>query len=235
LAFRLMPFKVPGARQGFVNSDIMYENMMTKFHWRELDNPGTYYDDNFKRFVLNLRGSFFQLANQLIREGKEDKAKKALLFVLEKTPDEAIPYDIYAPQLIDLLFQVGEEKRASEILGKVIDRSQDALAFFTSGRSKNTTNRMGINIATLTGGIEILFKEGKEKEGMEQAIKICNRADEALKKLINDRRLPLSDTRVKVNLSLLKEIVNIFQMQGKQDEAQKYNAILEDHLNRASS
>ncbi|NJO00580.1 MAG: DUF2723 domain-containing protein, partial [Bacteroidia bacterium] len=58
LAFRLLPVKVPGATQGFVNTELMYKNMTENFFYRELDNPDVYYNDNYLRFTLNLRDSF---------------------------------------------------------------------------------------------------------------------------------------------------------------------------------
>jgi hypothetical protein len=77
-AYRLMPFKVPGAKDGFVNTDIMYNNMTTKMAWRDLDNPKTYYHSDFylEVPVVTARLSFLRLVDQLVREGKLQKQNK---------------------------------------------------------------------------------------------------------------------------------------------------------------
>ena len=47
-AYRLLPVRFEGASDGYVNTDIMSENLMKKTFWRELDNANTYYDGTFK-------------------------------------------------------------------------------------------------------------------------------------------------------------------------------------------
>lgn len=165
LAFRLLPIKVEGAAQGYVNTDIMYDNMMNKFFWRELDNPNSYYDENYKRFVLNLRDSFYRLADQLIAEGKEEKAKKVLLFALEKMPDKAVPYDVYSTQLVEGLFKVGEDKKALEIAQTMGNRAIEMLEYKSkTDQMDEQSDRVRLNLAILNQIAQILKEEGKTKE-----------------------------------------------------------------------
>ena len=91
LAYRLMPFKVPGAKDGFVNTDLMYDNMMNKTVWRELNNPKVYYNEFYDTPVVGSRIGFLRLAGQLITEGKKDKAKAVLNKCFEVMPDKSIP------------------------------------------------------------------------------------------------------------------------------------------------
>lgn len=163
LTFRLMPFKVTGEKQGFVNSDLMYENMTKKFFWRELANPKVYYDENYLRFTLNIRNSFYRLATQLIREGKEEKAKKALLFAFEKMPDKSIPYDVYTPQLVDAFFKVKEDKRAMEIAITMADRAVENLKYVLD-RKSNDQSTISTNYIILNQLVSILEGNGKTKE-----------------------------------------------------------------------
>jgi tetratricopeptide (TPR) repeat protein len=130
-AYRLMPFKVPGARDGFVNSDIMYENMMKKTAWRDMDNPNTYYDATYDTPIFSSRVAFLRLSDQLLREGKRDKAKEVMNRCLTVMPDKAIPYDQVSVSFIGPLLEVGERQKALDIAEKVMRRNDENLAYFT--------------------------------------------------------------------------------------------------------
>jgi len=138
LAYRLLPVKVPGATQSFVNSDIMYENMMKKMYWREVDNPKVYYDENYRqRSFVNVRLSFSRLADQLINEGKKDKAKDVLLHCLKVIPDKSVPYDEVSASIIQPLLQVGEKKKAMEMADIMSKRADENLNYYLSGENAN--------------------------------------------------------------------------------------------------
>jgi len=151
LAYRLMPIYNPGAADGVVNTPVMYDNMMNKMFWRNLDNPEVYYDENYKRFPLNSRKSFYMLASQLLNESKMegnpamqgflaptqggksrlDMAKDVLNYCFKIMPDVATKYDVYTPQFIPLLQEVGNQKLADEISTVMHKRAVDDLEYQT--------------------------------------------------------------------------------------------------------
>lgn len=129
-AYRLMPVAVPGATDGYVNADIMYDNMMHKTAWRELDNPAVYYDDTYKGApVISARIAFFRLADQLIREGKTDKARQVLDFSLRVMPDKSIPYDQISANYVRFLFAVNDPRKALSIADTMVNRANQNLAY----------------------------------------------------------------------------------------------------------
>jgi hypothetical protein len=139
-AYRLMPVAVPGASDGYVNSNIMYTNMTKKTFWREFDNPNTYYDETYKGPpVISARIAFFRLADQLMREGKMDKAKEVLYYSLKVIPDKSIPYDQISSNYVRFLFEVGDTKKALEIADIMATRADQALTYDKSGNG----NRFG--------------------------------------------------------------------------------------------
>lgn len=100
LAYRLVPIKYPKNPnpnvQGGFASDIMYDNVMNKFAWGNMDyveGNGIYMDENNRRMTTNLRLQFSNLAEQLILEGKEKKALAVLQKVIEVTPEKNVPFD----------------------------------------------------------------------------------------------------------------------------------------------
>jgi hypothetical protein len=162
LAHRLMPFKAPGSEDGWVNSKIMYDNMMNKFFWRQLNNPGNYYDENYERFPVNSRSQFYRLAGQLLVEDKKDEAKKVLLRSLEVMPDNAVKYDVVIPPYIPLLMEVGEEKRALEIAQTMGDRAVDNLNYLM--RHKELYERdVELNMYILNTIVRTLRQKGKNE------------------------------------------------------------------------
>ena len=113
-AYRLLPI-ANDLENDFVNTELMYDNLMTNFHFRELDDPNVYYNEDYRNFVLNHRSSFNTLADALIREEKETKAGEVIQASLAKMPDISIPYDYTSATTIDLLFQLGELDKAKKI------------------------------------------------------------------------------------------------------------------------
>ncbi len=129
-AYRLLPLVSSSANEELVNTEVMYDNMMNNFHWRGLDNPDVYYNDDYRQSVLNHRSSFNSLARNLISEGKTDQAREVLTKSLELIPDEAITFDYVIAQTVSLLFEVGEDERATEIAQMLGDRSNEMLDYF---------------------------------------------------------------------------------------------------------
>ncbi|MDH4461753.1 MAG: DUF2723 domain-containing protein [Spirosomataceae bacterium] len=135
-AYRLMPFKVPEAKEGFVNSDLMYKNMTTKMAWRDLDNPNTYYHSDFYLEVpiVTARLSFIRLADQLIREGNKAKAKAALDYSMKVMPDKTIPYDQLSANYVSLYLAAGDKKTALQIAETMMTRNDKALDFYLENK-----------------------------------------------------------------------------------------------------
>ncbi|GJM28475.1 MAG: membrane protein [Cyclobacteriaceae bacterium] len=137
------------AVQNLVNSEVMFQNVMEKFRWRELDNPNTYYTtEDYKDKAVSVHRSYLNnLAATLIQENKIDKARDVLLKSLKEMPDKSIPYGIYNAEMVKLLFQVDESEKALEIAGVLSRRADEELAYLT--RKGTTTRDTYINLRIL--------------------------------------------------------------------------------------
>ncbi len=129
-AYRLLPVKNPNPRSEFVNTEIMFDNVMNEFRFRGLDDPKVYNSIDHRNFALNHRSTFNSLANALIREGKLEKAREVLNRSLEAIPDNSIPYDYTSSQMVKLLYRIGENEKAKEIAEVIGERANDALNYF---------------------------------------------------------------------------------------------------------
>jgi hypothetical protein len=134
LAYRIVPVKNTDANaEGFVEKPVMYDNMMNKFSWRNLDNPNIFYDDSYvSQLPPNTRDKFYRLAVAYLAAGDKVKAKAVMDRCFTVMPDKSIPYDYYTPQFIEPLVQVGDRKRALEILEVMSKRAIKALAYYSS-------------------------------------------------------------------------------------------------------
>ena len=128
-AFRLLPVVNNDPSDELVDIRTMYDNMMNNFFYRELDNPGVYYNEDYRNFALNHRSSFNTLARSLINAGEKEQALKVLNASLDTIPDAAIPYDYVTAQSVGLLFAVGEDERATEIAELLGQRADEMLTY----------------------------------------------------------------------------------------------------------
>ncbi len=127
-ALRLLPIQNDTGDE-LVNVEVMYDNLMHRFYWRNLDNPRVYYDDNYRGFINNHRFAFYSLAKALIQAGQLEEAKKTLLHCLAIMPDNPVPYDGANANMLSLLFEVGADERALEIIRIMGERAEEMLAY----------------------------------------------------------------------------------------------------------
>jgi len=65
-----------------IDSEKMYGNLMKKFKFGGIDQPGIYIDENVMRMCYTHRRIFTQLVGQLIKEGKKDKALASISSII---------------------------------------------------------------------------------------------------------------------------------------------------------
>lgn len=159
LTFRLLPVRLKGARDGYVNTGLAYENLLKKSDWTRLDDAGIYYDESHRRKAMLAREGFYRLAVELYKEQKYKKAKEVILFCLKHLPDETIPYDFYTPPMLDVLFKVGEKKRAIDIGEKLAARANEYLDYLEENDKSN--RRMISTYYTILGQIAQIFEQQK--------------------------------------------------------------------------
>jgi hypothetical protein len=160
-AYRILPIANPHPRKDFVNTDVMYDNMVNKFFYRELDNPKVNHNEDYRNFVLNHRSSFNNLAYALIDKGQEQKAMEVVLFSLEKMPDAAIPYDYTNVRTVELLFRLGDPEKAVEMAAVMGTRADEMLDYMLR-KNSDMGREMQINLAILAELQRSLYAYGEE-------------------------------------------------------------------------
>lgn len=130
LAYRIVPVKAEEEGPGIVNKEVMYQNMMKKFMFRNFDRADIFYDDNYYRFSANARDKFATLAGAYLEEGNEARARELVEYCFKVLPLETVPYDYYTPQFIPIYAALGETEKAKELLETMAQGSQKALDYY---------------------------------------------------------------------------------------------------------
>jgi hypothetical protein len=108
LTYRIVPIRTESRSEmvpGRVNTDIMYNNVMTKFVWGNMKDPSVYLDENNMRMTTNFRINFSRLAEELMNENKRDSAIKVLDKCVEEMPDKTIPYNYFMTKIAELYYR----------------------------------------------------------------------------------------------------------------------------------
>ena len=131
LAYRITPTRSRDG-QSRVNSELMYENMMHKFAYGNMNIPGIYIDENLMRMCRTHRMMFAQLAEQLLRENQRDKALEVLDYAEEMLPGYNIPYDYTSASMASMYFMLKQNEKALAIMEKVAQNCVEYIHFFKS-------------------------------------------------------------------------------------------------------
>ncbi len=137
MAYRLVPIKSKGGYDlgsyGRVNTDVLYNNVMNVFKYDGLNDESLYFDEHHMRSIRNYRSNFARLANELVKEGDFERAKKVLDRCLETLPEKTVPYDYFMVPLMENYYKIGETEKANEIAKRLTEIAENDLSFFYTG------------------------------------------------------------------------------------------------------
>ena len=172
LAYRITPFDwrkfgyPQSVTQGYaVDSEKMFDNLMTKFKFGGVDNPEVYLDENIMRMAGTHRRLFAILAGQLIKEGKTDKALQALEYCDKMIPGTTVPYDFQNSSL-DLAksyLSLGKEEQANVIFQAMAEKSLSYVRWYLSMGNASLSSRIQDCIYHLTLIDDIVTSLNSEK------------------------------------------------------------------------
>ena len=184
LAYRITPFnfrKLGLAPNGFaVDSETMYNNLMNRFKFGGMSNPGIYIDETITRMGYTHRRLYTMLANQLIREGKKEKALAVLNKCDEEFPASILPHNYWQSQshLIGQAYlTLGEKEKAMEILSQVANNDIEYIIWYLSldeGHFNASFGEVRNCLSTLVKTMQIMERCG-DKETMDHYSELFDR------------------------------------------------------------
>lgn len=184
-AYRVLPVKNNRPdRENLVNIESSLEKMITQFGYRGLDNPNLYYNEDYRGFIQNHRGSLNSLAEAILDRGDTSKGKEVLYFSLEKMPDKAVLYDITTVSLVELLFRAGDNEKAIEVAG-VIGRRAEEMVNYETSKYNGVTMEIRKNLYVL-GELQRILYDHKQDE-------LARRFESSYQKILDGLQIRDSD------------------------------------------
>jgi len=132
LVYKLVPIetKIPNQYDmGRVNTEVMYENVM-KWDWGNSDSGDIYHDPQTRRQSISYRTNLAKLVEQLVKEGKNEKAETIIDLTLEKMPIKYFGYYIFTEPFIDGYFKIGKTDKAIAVYNEIKAKYIEYLEYY---------------------------------------------------------------------------------------------------------
>jgi hypothetical protein len=150
LTYRIVPVINNEANQhtGRVATDIMFDNVMNKFKWGNIQDSTVYLDENNLRMLSNYRNNFALLADALYNEGKKDSCMQVINRCLELLPNNRVEYDYFMLPMLNVLYKIKQNDKANEIAKILSDIKMKELKYFfrlDKNKFKSIENEVRVN------------------------------------------------------------------------------------------
>jgi len=136
LAYRFVPIETKGGgmNRGRIDADILYDNVMNKFKWGNVNDPDIYLDEYNKKAVniIQARYMFARLAEALINKGDNKRANEVLDKMFEIFPSEKIPLTYDSFPAVELYFRANEIEKANSLVRILAQNSFEMLDYYIS-------------------------------------------------------------------------------------------------------
>ena len=133
LTYKLVPTKVERqhGELATVATEDMYDKVMNKFRWGNMEDPNTYLDETNRRLAFTYRSGISQLAQALIKEGKGEKAEKVLDLCMEKIPYQIYENNSFMLDIIESYYQLEDNKKPDELLKQFVEDLDQRLFYYS--------------------------------------------------------------------------------------------------------
>jgi len=136
LAYRFVPIETKGGgmNRGRIDTEILYENVMKKFVWGNVNDPDVYLDEYNKKAVniIQARYMFARLAQALVDKGDNPRAVEVLDRMFEIFPDGKIPLTYDSFPAVEIYYRAGEPEKANNLVKVLAKNSFEMLEYYLS-------------------------------------------------------------------------------------------------------
>lgn len=135
-AYQLMPIDATNNTnnlfEGYINTDILYDNMMHKFTWSDI-NGKIYVDSETLHMLQIAKREFFALAGELMKENKKEKLIAVLDKIQTKIPSINYSIDTYVyidTQIAEMYYKTKEYDKADKIVDKTTNFINEMVSYY---------------------------------------------------------------------------------------------------------
>lgn len=134
LIYKLVPIKTEGASRhpldlGTIDADRMY-NTVKSWYWGNMGSDKIYHDPQTRRNALSYRINLARLAEQLITENKNSKAKEIMDIAMTNMPVQYYGYYQLIQPFVEGYYQIGEAVTAEKIAQELSQKAKENLNYY---------------------------------------------------------------------------------------------------------
>jgi hypothetical protein len=136
MVYKLVPVKKPMKKDssqmdmGQIDSEVMY-NKVKAWDWGNSESNAIYHDPETRRNSITYRMNLSRLMDQLILEGKKDKAKNIINLAMTKMPLDKYDYYSLVDPFAKGYYEVGEKAKAQKLLTQLIGKYTENLNYYS--------------------------------------------------------------------------------------------------------
>ena len=137
VAYKLVPVKTDMKLQahplyiGNIDTDKMYKTV-SNWYWGNMGSDRIYHDPETRRNAFLYRINLTRLAEQLIAEGKNAKAKHVVDIAMTNLPIDYYESYMTVEPFAELYYELGEVNKANDIVLKLAQKYEEYLRFYAS-------------------------------------------------------------------------------------------------------
>ncbi|QSB26771.1 DUF2723 domain-containing protein [Flavobacterium sp. CLA17] len=152
MVYKLVPVKNTPSKDGGpmdmgqIDADKMY-NIVMKWDWGNSESTKIYHDPETRRNSITYRTNLSRLMNQLIEEGKIDKAKNVINLAMTKMPLDKFGYYSLVEPFAGGYYKVGEKAKAQDLLNKLVQKYKEELNYYATLSASDQTD-LALDIIT---------------------------------------------------------------------------------------
>ena len=185
IAWRITPFTYEQNRvqNTVADTDRMYDNMVNRYKYGNLSQPGLYLDETTHQMCCTMRRWFGVLINQLLSEGDTQRALRAAEKCLEEIPGYNVPHDEGSGSLdiAHALLVAGKGDEGEEIMDQVISSSRQYFDWYINlpdGQFRAFTSKCLISINEIYMAQRVYMQLVQESDDDDAQVAYGQRVDE---------------------------------------------------------
>jgi hypothetical protein len=138
LSLRLVPVKSESQTEfgiigsGRVNTDQAFDNIMNKWAWGNFDKERLYVNRSYMPSLQTMKFAMMRIGNELVAEGKKDKAIALTDKFFEVFPKMNFPYDQFSAYMADIYGQSGATDKAAARMRDIAADTEQTFRFIQS-------------------------------------------------------------------------------------------------------
>ncbi|HMQ06053.1 MAG TPA: DUF2723 domain-containing protein [Saprospiraceae bacterium] len=138
LALRVVPWSTPSDKSlsiygsGMAATDILYDNIMTKWRWGNFDQKRLYVNESYSPAINAMRMAMIRAGSEYLNQGNSGRAAELMLKYFEAFPHFNFPYDKGTLNPLNILVRAGDTENAKKHIRILAEETRQKLIFFES-------------------------------------------------------------------------------------------------------